>query len=131
MGLMDKMKDFAGKNTQATGLVSGLQNFVTQSGGINGLKAKFEKEGAGSIIQSWIGTGQNLPISKEQVEKVMGNQFIQDVAKKMGVEPSVASEKLSHMLPTVIDKLTPNGQVPTNLDEKGFMSAASDLFKEH
>lgn len=131
MGLMDTVKGLLGGNTQLTGFVDGLQNFVTQNGGMEGLKNKFEKEGAGSIVQSWISTGPNLPITNEQIQKVMGNQFVQDMAKKMGVDPATATQKITQMLPTIIDKLSPNGKLPENLDTKSIMTAATDLITKH
>lgn len=69
MGIMDSVKGLMGNNPQLHGFVEGLQTFVQQSGGINGLKSKFEKEGAGSVLQSWISTGPNLTISPEQMQK--------------------------------------------------------------
>lgn len=132
MGMMEKVKGLLGSKTQVKGFTEGLNNYVKESGGMDGLKAKFEKEGAGAIFQSWVGTGPSLPITKEQLERVMGNQFIQDMAKKMGLEPSIASEKLTHMLPTIINKLSPSGKLPDKFDESSLMSAATDLIeKEH
>ena len=132
MGIIDKVKDFMGDKTHVKGFVEGFGSFVKQSGGVEGLKAKFDKEGAGAIYDSWISTGPSLPISKEQVEKIMGNQFIQDIAIKMGVEPSIAAEKLTHMLPTIVNKLSPSGKLPDQLDESTLMDAATDFIKrEH
>ena len=120
MGLMDSVKGFT----------DGLQNFVQQSGGFEALKAKFEKEGASSILQSWISTGPNLPITPEQIQKVMGNQFVQDMAKKMGVDPATAGEKLTQMMPKIIDQLSPNGKLPDKLDAASLMAAVTNFNKQ-
>lgn len=112
MGIFDTAKEMFGKNTQLGGFVTSLQSFISQQGGLQGLKAKFEQEGAGAIFQSWISTGPNLPISQEQVEKVMGNQFITDISAKLGVDPETAKHKIANMLPGIVDKLTPDGKLP-------------------
>lgn len=130
MGIMDSVKGLMGNNPQLHGFVEGLQTFVQQSGGINGLKSKFEKEAAGSVLQSWISTGPNLPISPEQIQKVMGSQFIHDIARKMDLEPSVATEKLSQMIPKIIDRLSPNGKLPDQIDAATLANAAANFKKE-
>lgn len=113
MGIFDSIKGALGDNPQLAAFATGVQGFVDQNGGLSGLKAKFEQNGAGSIVQSWISTGPNLPITPEQLQKVMGNQFVQDAAAKLGIDPTTATQKLTEMLPTLIDKMTPNGQLPT------------------
>ena len=127
MSFMDTIKGFAGDSTQMKGFVEGLQGFVTQQGGLSGLKNKFEQQGAGSLLQSWISTGPNLPVSSEQIQKVMGSQFIQDTAHKMGLDPATAAQKMTQYLPMLIDKLSPHGALPENLDAKSLASAATSL----
>lgn len=130
MGIMDTVKGYIGDRTQVKGFAEGLNSYVKQSGGMNGLKARFEKEGAGAIFQSWLGAGPSLPITKEQLEKIMGNQFIQDMAKKMGLDTTTAAEKLTHMMPIIINKLSPGGRLPSDIDEKSLLAAAKDFIKK-
>jgi len=130
MSFMETVKGFVGSHSEIKNVADGLQSFVQKNGGFDGLKAKFEKEGAGSIVQSWISTGPNLPITGEHLQKIMGNEFVQDVAKKMGVDPATASQKLAQFLPNVIDKLSPNGKLPENLDSKNIADAAAQLTKK-
>lgn len=132
MSLMDSLSGMmGGANPQLMGFVASVQSFIEQSGGIEGLKTKFEQQGAGSIVQSWVGTGANLPISADQIQKVMGNEFIQDMAKKMGIDPVTAGQKVTEMLPKLVDSLTPDGKVPDSINPTQLMSAASSLFAKN
>lgn len=112
MGIFDTAKDMLGKSTQLGGFATSLQSFISQQGGLQGLKAKFESEGAGAIFQSWVSKGPKLPISQEQVGKVMGNSFITDISTKLGVDPETAKHKIAEMLPDFVGKLTPDGKLP-------------------
>jgi uncharacterized protein YidB (DUF937 family) len=76
------------------------------------LIATFQKQGLGDIITSWIGNGENLPISGEQVLAVFGSGQIQDIAQKLGLSLSDASGAVAGMLPQVVDKLSPGGRLP-------------------
>lgn len=81
-------------------------------GGLGGLVAKFQQGGLGDVLQSWIGSGQNLPISADQLRNVLGNEQVSAIAEKLGIPHGELADKLSQMLPQVVDHLTPNGQMP-------------------
>ena len=81
-------------------------------GGLGGLVEKFQQGGLGEIAQSWVGTGQNLPISAEQLGGVLGNDTIAGMAGKLGLNQNDLLGQLTQMLPQVVDKLTPQGQIP-------------------
>lgn len=102
--------------------------------GLEGLVAKFEKGGMGEIVQSWIGTGSNLPISAEQITAVLGSEQVKSLTHALGID----SMQLAEALPGLIDHLTPNGQLPQgNLvhnmlqaaKQGGFGEAVCSLFK--
>ncbi|HBY61688.1 MAG TPA: hypothetical protein DEH78_17845 [Solibacterales bacterium] len=92
-----------------------------QPGGLGGLVSAFQKGGLGDVVNSWVGVGQNLPISPEQLQGVLGSDAIGGLASKLGLSPEAAGSQLSQLLPTLIDQLTPNGQMPAagNLLELG------------
>lgn len=81
-------------------------------GGLGGLVEQFQRAGLGEVIGSWIGTGRNLPVSAEQIGQVLGSDTVAQIAQRLGVDPAQAAGQLSHLLPEVIDRLTPNGQLP-------------------
>ena len=72
-------------------------------------------------MNSWIGTGENQSVSPAQIQQVLGSGPVQALAQKLGVSPDQASATLSQLLPTVMDKLSPNGAVPeqSNLLQMG------------
>ncbi len=81
-------------------------------GGLGGLVGKFEQAGLGNVVSSWIGGGQNLPISAEQLQSILGSDAVAGIAAKLGINPADAMGQLSTMLPGLVDKLTPNGAAP-------------------
>ena len=89
--------------------VMGLVN--NRPGGLAGLVQSFQEGGLSDAVSSWVGTGANLPVSGDQIQKVLGNEQVQLLASKLGISPSDVSSHLAQLLPAVIDHLTPNGQV--------------------
>lgn len=81
-------------------------------GGLSGLAQAFHQNGLGGLVNSWVGTGQNQACSSEQIQQVLGSGQVQALAQKLGISPDLAASTLSQLLPTVVDKLTPNGAVP-------------------
>ena len=120
MGLLDQIvKGLAGKflggsaGTQNPLLDIAL-NLLTnpQTGGLEGLMETFKSKGLNDIISSWVSTGQNLPISGNQIQDILGSDLIQQFAKKLGASNQDVSGGLANLLPDLIDKLTPTGQLP-------------------
>jgi uncharacterized protein YidB (DUF937 family) len=95
-----------------------------QAGGMSGLLDKFKAAGLGGHADSWVGTGENLPVSGAQIHNALGGDFIQQIAEKLGIDSSHASSGLAQLLPQLIDKLTPDGAVPqdSNQLEQGIAS---------
>jgi uncharacterized protein YidB (DUF937 family) len=98
-----------------------LLNPQGQAGGLSGLLEMFKSKGLGDIVQSWIGTGPNKNISAGQVKKGLGRDLLEQLAGTTGLSKGAASSQLAKYLPDIINKLTPQGQIPkeTNLAEKG------------
>jgi len=92
-------------------------------GGLPGLVQQFEQAGMGHIVQSWISSGANLPISPEQLTQVLGSGPIQQMAQSLGMNPQQLGGVLSQVLPHIVDHLTPGGQVPAG----GIANAGSIL----
>ena len=108
MGLLDVLLGGA----VGAEMVTVVNSFIQQHGGIQGMVAQFEKQGLGPTVQSWIGNGPNQPISPDQVHQVFGSGMITQMAAKAGMNPQDLAQKLSQILPGAIDKLTPEGRVP-------------------
>ena len=81
-------------------------------GGLGGLLQQLQQAGLGDQVNSWVGTGQNLPVSAEQLQGAFGADRMSQMAEQMGLSTGDLGAQLSQMLPQVVDKLTPNGQLP-------------------
>jgi len=86
------------------------------AGGLGGLLEQMQRAGAGEQARSWVGTGQNLPISPDVLGQIFGQGGIEEIARQAGVSPQQASTGLSELLPEVVNHVTPDGQVP-DLDQ--------------
>ena len=132
MGFLD---DVVGKVKEAVGgsggehsaLVDGVLGLLSgsQGGGLAGLVQSFKDKGLGDIVSSWVGTGQNLPINPDQLKSGLGSDLVAQLASKVGIPPDVASSKLAEILPTLVDKLTPEGKIP----ESGLLQQGLDLLR--
>ena len=116
MGIFDDLENRAvngmlcgRSNPLATGLLQMIHN---QPGGLSGLVHCFEEKGLGGLASSWVGSGQNLPITPDQIQHVLGSEQVKQLAAKAGMSPEQAGNVLSQLLPTLVDKLTPNGEMP-------------------
>ena len=132
MGLFDSVMGavLGGGNTQAQGGLGGIIGSLANNpqllqaitgmlandgshGGLGGLMEKFQQAGLGDVIGSWVGSGENRPISGAQVSQALGPDAISDLAAKLGLNTGDAAGRLSQILPGLIDKLTPHGQAPS------------------
>lgn len=114
MGLLDGvMGSVLGKLTGGDqgGMAQVAMEMFNTNGGIGGILDKFKEGGLAEQAASWVGKGENLPVSAEQISSVLGNGAIADMAAKFGLSPETLSAQIAQYLPTVVDKLTPNGAV--------------------
>jgi uncharacterized protein YidB (DUF937 family) len=119
MGIFDEVMAVAGlagsaQSGQHANALSAIMEYVNspQVGGLAGLQQKFQEKGLGGVMSSWVGSGQNLPISTEQLQGVLHSGALEQVAAKAGIDPSQLTSMMTTLLPHVVDKLTPDGQVP-------------------
>ncbi len=99
-------------NPQMLQAITGMLGNDGSQGGLGGLMAKFQQAGMGDVANSWVGNGENQPISGDQLTNVLGADTIGGFAEKMGMSQGDAAGQLSNILPGLIDKLTPQGQAP-------------------
>jgi uncharacterized protein YidB (DUF937 family) len=122
MGLLD---DVMGQVAAATGRpiepghhslareLLGMLAPTGMSGGLANLVNICHQRGLGDVVNSWISTGQNLPISVEQIKSVLGSSEVQGLAARAGIDPQAAMAAIAKILPVLVDKATPNGQIPS------------------
>jgi uncharacterized protein YidB (DUF937 family) len=94
------------------GALGGLLANNGAQGGLGGLVNKFEQAGMGDVIGSWIGKGDNAPISGDQLHNALGSDVVSSIASKLGINVATLLPMLATLLPALIDHLTPHGQVP-------------------
>ncbi|MCQ9376931.1 YidB family protein [Methyloversatilis sp. XJ19-49] len=118
-------------DAQGSGLLQLLMGLINnpQTGGLQGLIAAFQEKGLGDLVSSWVGTGQNLPISPEQLQSVLGSGQIGQIAQQLGLSSQEVSGQLSALLPQVIDGITPNGRIPEGDAMQNALGMLSGLLK--
>ena len=97
---------------QHSNLVQAAMQMFGNHAGLSDLLNNAESQGIGSTIQSWIGTGSNQPIAPQQVQGLLGQDRLNEIASRAGIPPVIASIALSRILPVLVDKLTPQGKLP-------------------
>ena len=117
MSLLDTISKQLGENAlggldenQQGAMLKAVSGLISNSGGLSGLLSKFHQNGLGQHAQSWVSTGENMPITGEHVQQVFGSEQVRQVAEQTGTDPGHASNLIAAILPRLIDKLTPNGQ---------------------
>ena len=152
MGLLDSLLGsvLGGGGAQSSGqaaLINAVVQMVLNKGGsagagsgLGGLIGALTQGGLGQVASSWVGTGQNQPVSADQITQALGNNssgasgaggvgsILAQLAQQAGMSHGDAASSLSQILPGLVDKLTPNGQVPqqSSLEE---MLGSLDLDK--
>lgn len=130
MSLFDSIISTAGEKfglgDKSGTLLSALLSLMTdqKTGGFAGFLDRFSQAGLGDTVATWIGSGANSDLSDEQVESALGSETITDLANQADVNASTAKSALAYMIPQVVDKLTPDGEVP---EEKDLLSKIGDF----
>jgi uncharacterized protein YidB (DUF937 family) len=82
-------------------------------GGLGGLLNKLEQGGLGDQTKSWVGSGQNQPVSPSQLGQALGPNIIKTLSQMTGVSEDQLTKQLSQGIPVIVNTLTPNGRLPT------------------
>jgi uncharacterized protein YidB (DUF937 family) len=105
-----------GEQAGAGSLIGVAGQLIEKAGGVQGLVNLLQQQGLGSAVQSWVGTGNNQPVSGDQLGQALQGgglgSLVQEMAGKFGVDPGQLMGQLSNVLPSAVDHLTPDGQVP-------------------
>ena len=96
--------------SQGSGRTAGAG--MSGTGGLGGLLEQMQRAGYGDQARSWVSTGPNLPVSPDVMAKVFGQDGLAQIASRAGLSEQQASAGLTEILPDVVDRLTPQGQVP-------------------
>jgi len=115
LGLGDMLKGLLGQ-AESTALPTLINTVLaqTQYHDLNGLVAALQKGGLNAQVQSWLGPGNNLPITEDQLKAVLGNSQVQDFARQLGLPVDQALKTMAQYLPEIVDKASPNGVLKAN-----------------
>jgi uncharacterized protein YidB (DUF937 family) len=127
MGLLDNLENQAlgsvlgggSNNAMVSSILSMIQN---QPGGLQGIVQSFHDKGLGGLVSAWVSTGPNPPATGDQIQQALGSDKVKQIAAAAGISPDIANSAIAQLLPTIIDKLTPNGQVPEHGNVISMMS---------
>ena len=115
MGLFDTLKDaamgaLAGQGPAALNAALGK----TDLGGLQGIVNQLQASGLGGQVASWLGSGQNLPISADQLKAALSNDQVRALAQHFGIDPDAALNLLAQHLPAAVDAASPDGTIASN-----------------
>lgn len=113
MGLLDQLAGAlgSGNGRNTLGELEAVWNWVQEQGGIEALLHKFQQGGLGEILASWIGNGGNQSVSGGELKSAFGEEALQSLAQKLGTDINGASGTLAELLPQLIDRLSPQGEI--------------------
>jgi uncharacterized protein YidB (DUF937 family) len=105
------------------GMLGGVLGGGALSGGLQDLLRQFQQNGHGDKADSWVSTGANKPIAPGELEQALGNERIDWLTRETGMSREQLLSGLSSALPQAVDKLTPNGRVPTDQEVAGLLTS--------
>ena len=94
------------------------------AGGLGGLLEQLRRAGFGEQANSWVGTGANKPIPPDAMTQIFGPEGIEQISRQSGLSEDEVSSGLSQLLPEVVDRMTPGGDVP---DADALANSVDDL----
>ncbi len=109
------------------GLMGGQGGAAGGLGGLGGLLQQLQQGGLGDAVQSWVSNGQNQPISADQLHSALGGDRVSTMAQQAGMSQDDLMGQLAHMLPQVVDHLTPGGELPTDSGAGGASDISASL----
>lgn len=133
MGLLDGLLGGLMGGTSGSGTAAQQQNpllqialqLLQQNGGLQGMLSKFQQAGYGAQADSWVSTGENMPVSAEALQQVLGQGQLAQIAQQLGMSRGEAAGGLASLLPQMVDRMTPQGQVPA--DHNDIVAQALEL----
>ena len=90
--------------------------------GLGGLIEQFRKKGFGDAVDSWVNTGKNKDVSSRDVSVALGNDVVDELARRTGMSRDQVIDGLARMLPTVVDRMTPDGRLPSQREMERLMA---------
>jgi len=131
MDLLKMGKDLLGDKLGNSGGVMEALSGLTSGEGLDmaGIAEKLKAGGLGDKVSSWLGDGENEPVSGEELTNALGADQIGAMAAKLGVEPDAAAETMSKAVPSLMDKMSSGGNILDATKSGNPLDMAKNLFK--
>ena len=110
-GLYESLKGLISGDKNVSKVLDSVKNAIDEQG-LDAVLEKFKSSGLGDKVQSWISKGQNAALSPDEVKNALGDE-LDGFATKAGVAKDQAADGIAKALPELVDKLTPDGVVPS------------------
>lgn len=107
----------AGSGLGGNNIMQMVMDLLQQQGGLGGLVEKLSQSGLSQQAESWVGSGDNQPVSADQIGSALGSGPLAELASKFGIDPAQISGSLAQYLPDVVNQLTPEGKLPDNAND--------------
>lgn len=117
MGVPGGSRPYGNQTALLVMLLPLAMRWVQKNGGMNAVLDKFRQKGMTRQAQSWMSTGENQAIDEQSVEQVVGQQELREMAQRLGVPEQEVAQAFAEIMPEMVDKLTPDGQLPQEADE--------------
>ncbi|HVV43070.1 MAG TPA: YidB family protein [Nitrobacter sp.] len=122
MGILDSLSNIL-SSPEAKNIEGQLESAVVpvvlnqvlgqgNQGGLSAIVAKLQQAGFGDQVKSWIGNGQNIPITAEELQQVLGSEKVRELAARFNIPVDQLSKVLAQQLPTAVDQASPDGKLP-------------------
>ena len=114
MGLMDTLTGLLKSSGAQDKLIKSVQGMISDGSiSLDKFKERADQAGLRDIFDSWVGKGENKPITADQVKQAADPENLQRIADEAGVSVDEAADQLSKALPNVVDHMTPDGVLPS------------------
>ncbi|GJE55658.1 MULTISPECIES: YidB family protein [Methylobacterium] len=112
MSIIDSIKGSLG-GALGTAVASALPGIVEKvfPGGLQGLLNQLAQSGYGKQVNSWLGRGENQPITTDDLRNALNDSHTKEIAEKLGIPYDQVLETLAKLLPQAVDQHSPNGQL--------------------
>jgi uncharacterized protein YidB (DUF937 family) len=108
----DLSKLSASLGSDPSAALGGLAGAVQEEGGLDAMVGKLNDAGMGDAVNTWIGGGPNQPVDPQALGAALGDDQVQRLASKSGIDVATLLPLLAAFLPQIINMLTPKGQLP-------------------
>jgi uncharacterized protein YidB (DUF937 family) len=128
MSLLDALTSIAGgASSDHHGVADALSQVMQEHPqGMDGILDQLKQNGLGAEVASWVGSGENKPVSPDQVQQGLGSGMLENIAQRAGISPQVASGVIAVVLPLVVSHMAGNSGQPAQ--SGGLAGLAGKIF---